>query len=77
MLARWGDLYLVGGRRLLGTEGRTVLWWLENDKTVEAAELPSGGDNSYPGFVSLSETRALVSWYSSHEKDPATTPIPG
>jgi len=29
----------------------------------------TGGDNSYPGFVELSPTRGLVSWYSSHEKD--------
>lgn len=32
---------------------------------------PSGGDNSYPGFVALSPTRALVSYYSSHDKDAA------
>jgi hypothetical protein len=35
----------------------------------EFAELPSGGDNSYPGFVEMGPGRALVSWYSAHEKD--------
>ena len=33
--------------------------------------MPSDGDNSYPGFVELSPTRGLISWYSSHEKDAA------
>ena len=32
-------------------------------------DLPSGGDNSYPGFVELDDGTGLVSWYSSHEKD--------
>ncbi|MSU72071.1 MAG: hypothetical protein EXS43_06975 [Opitutus sp.] len=41
------------------------------DALQEFAEFPSGGDNSYPGFVALSPTRALVSYYSSHEKDAA------
>jgi hypothetical protein len=35
----------------------------------DGAELPSGGDSSYPGFVELSPNRAVMSWYSSHEKD--------
>jgi hypothetical protein len=34
----------------------------------DLAELPSDGDNSYPGFVAFSPSRGLVSWYSSHEK---------
>ena len=46
-----------------------MLYWLENDALVPFAELPSGGDNSYPGFVELDDGRGLVSWYSSHEKD--------
>jgi hypothetical protein len=48
---------------------RTSLCWLDGNTLHEFAELPSGGDNSYPGLVALSSTRALVSWYSSHEKD--------
>jgi len=43
--------------------------WLAGDKLYEFAELPSGGDNSYPGFVELDSKRAIMSWYSSHEKD--------
>ena len=45
------------------------MYWLVNDELVEFAELPSGGDTSYPGFVELSPTQAIMSWYSSHEKD--------
>ena len=37
-------------------------------KLREFAELPSGGDTSYPGFIELSPTRAVMSWYSSHEQ---------
>ena len=45
------------------------MYWLVEDRLQEFAELPSGGDNSYPGFVELSPTQAIMSWYSSHEKD--------
>ncbi|MBW3598516.1 MAG: hypothetical protein KY475_14745 [Planctomycetes bacterium] len=76
LLARWGNRYLVGGRKQLeGAAPRTSLYWLLNDQLHEFAELPSGGDTSYPGFVAFSPTRALVSWYSSHEKDSAGAPI--
>jgi len=69
LLTRWGDRYVVGGRKTLGGGGpKTSLCWLVDDRLHEFAELPSGGDNSYPGFVELSPTRALVSWYSSHER---------
>lgn len=72
LLTRWGDRYVVGGRKDSGDRGyKTSLCWLANDRLHEFAELPSGGDNSYPGFVELSPTRAMVSWYSSHEKDAA------
>jgi hypothetical protein len=70
LLTRWNDRYLVGGRRTIGGP-RTVLYWLEGGQLAEFAELPSAGDNSYPGFVQLDENRALVSWYSSHERDEA------
>ena len=43
--------------------------WLVHDALHEFAELPSGGDTSYPGFIELSPTQAIMSWYSSHEKD--------
>ena len=85
LLAKWGERYLVGGRKMFGQarkysldfytkkgaappdDPRTVLYWLEGDGLVDAAELPSGGDNSYPGFIELSPTRGLLSYYSSHE----------
>jgi len=43
--------------------------WLNGEDLREFASLPSGGDNSYPGFLQLSPTRAAMSWYSSHEID--------
>lgn len=68
MLARWGEHILVGGRKRLpdGT-ARTVLSWLVDDQLVDALELPSGGDNSYTGFVAISDAQGLLSYYSSHE----------
>ena len=82
MLVQWGDRYVAGGRkseeRLVGDRGpKTSLYWLDqmakngDEFLTEFAELPSGGDNSYPGFIELSPTRAVISWYSSHEKDEA------
>ena len=68
LLAKWGGHYLVGGRNREDPERpRTILYWLIADALHEISELPSGGDNSYPGFVPLSETRGLLSYYSSHE----------
>ena len=70
LLTRWGRRYVVGGRKIIGDKGATTsMCWLVDDQLHEFAELPSGGDNSYPGFVEFSPTRALMSWYSSHEKD--------
>lgn len=69
LLAQWGDHYLVGGRKRLddGDAPTTALYWLVDDQLEEIAELPSGGDTSYPGFVQLGPTTALLSYYSSHE----------
>jgi hypothetical protein len=76
LLARWGSHLLVGGRKTTSDRGpKTALWWLRDGKLVEFAEFPSAGDNSYPGFVELSPTRALVSYYSSHERDANGKPI--
>jgi len=80
LITKWDDRFVVGGRKsgaaFVGKRGpKTALYWLDpNAQTQEGllsefAELPSGGDTSYPGFVPLSPTRAVVSWYSSHEKD--------
>lgn len=76
LLTRWGEFTLVGGRKSTPDRGpKTALWWLDGDRLVELAELPSAGDNSYPGFVELSPTRALLSYYSSHERDANGQPI--
>jgi hypothetical protein len=69
LLVKWGDDHLVGGRKMLNGKAVTSLYWLIDEKLHEIAELPSGGDNSYPGFVELRSTSALVSYYSSHERD--------
>jgi len=71
LVATWGGRYVVGGRKTLTGSAKTSLCWLVGDALHEFVELPSGGDNSYPGLVELSPTRALVSYYSSHEKDDA------
>jgi len=76
LLAKWGGRYLVGGRKTTKEGGpKTSLCWLAGDALHEFAELPSGGDNSYPGFIELEHGRALVSYYSSHERDESGQPI--
>lgn len=69
LLTRWGERYLVGGRKTTGEKPQTALYWLVDGELHEFGVLPSGGDTSYPGFVDLSPDRGLVSWYSSHEQD--------
>jgi hypothetical protein len=75
LLAKWGDRYVVGGRHSTKDGPKTSLCWLVGDQLQEFAEFPSGGDNSYPGFVELAPNRALVSYYSSHERDASGKPI--
>ncbi|QEF97398.1 hypothetical protein Mal15_14380 [Stieleria maiorica] len=70
LIARWGEHIVVGGRKSIGGNGpKMSMYWLVDDRLHEFAELPSGGDNSYPGLIALGPTRAIMSWYSSHEKD--------
>ena len=69
LLVRWGDRYVVGGRRTTDSGPRTSMCWLAGEDLHEFASLPSDGDNSYPGFIQLNATHAVISWYSSHEKD--------
>ncbi len=69
LLVNWNNRTLVGGRKTLTGKPVTSLYWLLDDQLHEFAELPSGGDTSYPGFIALSDTRALVSYYSSHERN--------
>jgi len=68
MLVPWNGHLLVGGRRTVNDEAHCVLSWLVDDHLVDVAELPSAGDNSYPGFVQTGPSRALLSYYSSHEE---------
>ena len=68
LLVKWGKYYLVGGRKKTEQGYKTALSWLIDGELHTFAVLPSGGDNSYPGFIELSPTRALISYYSSHEK---------
>jgi hypothetical protein len=76
LLTTWGGRYVVGGRKTTADRGpKTALYWLAGKRLVEFAELPSGGDNSYPGLVEFTDRHALVSWYSSHERDAAGLPI--
>jgi hypothetical protein len=67
VLARWGDHYLVAGRKRSEAGASTVLYWLAEDQLHEVIELPSGGDCSYPGFVETDDGGGLLSYYSSHE----------
>jgi len=76
LLTKWGNRHVVGGRKTTPDRGpKTFLGWLDGDRLMEFAELPSGGDNSYPGLVEISSTRVLVSYYSSHERDASGQPI--
>lgn len=68
LLARWGDRWVVGGRKMI-KDVKTSMYWLNGNELQEFAELPSGGDTSYPGLIALSPQEAVMSWYSSHEKD--------
>lgn len=76
LLTKWGGRYVVGGRKMTSDRGaKTSLCWLSDGKLTEFAELPSGGDNSYPGLIELGPDRALVSYYSSHEPGPDGKPL--
>ncbi|MFO1063751.1 MAG: hypothetical protein U0892_07790 [Pirellulales bacterium] len=76
LLTKWNGRVVIGGRKTLKEKvAKTSLCWLVDDKLAEFAELPSAGDNSYPGLVELSPTSALVSWYSTHEKNDEGKPF--
>ena len=77
LLVKWNNRYLVGGRKRENETYRTALYWLEGNELHPCAELPSDGDNSYPGFIEVSPDKALLSYYSSHEKDAAGNTITG
>ena len=69
LIVKWGERTIVAGRNTVEEKARTQFCWLSGDTLQNFAVLPSGGDTSYPGFIELSPRRALISWYSSHEKD--------
>ncbi len=71
LIKKWGDHYIVGGRRNSKDGKKTGLWWLRGDDLKSMAILPSGGDNSYPGFAAIDDSHGIVCWYSSHETDEA------
>ena len=71
MLSRWGSRYLVGGRKQTEAGPRTTLSWLEGNRLVDLLELPSGGDNSYSGFVAIDGSHGWLSYYSSHDVNAA------
>lgn len=57
---QWDD---PGGRNM-----RTDLFWLGDDQPLRRiGTLPSGGDTSYADWRDLTGSRAVVSYYSSHE----------
>jgi len=67
LISKWGARTIVGGRHSTDSGPKTSMCWLVGSKLHQFAELPSGGDNSYPGFVAITPTEAVISWYSSHE----------
>jgi hypothetical protein len=77
LITKWGNRVVIGGRKTLSKEAgpKMSFCWLVGGQLHEFAELPSGGDCSYPGLVELAPGRALISYYSSHEKDEAGKPI--
>ncbi len=68
MLVKWNGHYLAAGRQVTSGKPITTLWWLHDNRLHQIAQLPSGGDNSYSGFAQVGKKRALISWYSTHEK---------
>jgi len=62
------DNLLISGTRIYEDEGRyTALFAGERSGDFrKILQLPSGGDNSYPGFLKR-DNKLYVSYYSSHE----------
>ncbi|MFA6716977.1 MAG: hypothetical protein WC082_05100 [Victivallales bacterium] len=46
---------------------RTKIWLFENNGLAEVLELPSLGDNAYPGTALMPDGTLLISYYSQHE----------
>jgi len=79
-----GEIYLLGRERpdYLSTadfskpsfaKHRTKIWRFANNTLKEVLELPSKGDNAYPGTAIMPDGTLLMSYYSQHETDEGTT----
>ncbi|WP_100642162.1 hypothetical protein [Alteromonas facilis] len=64
----WRDSMIVAGRAWTGKHMVTRVWQLDrnNAKLIPLIDLPSAGDNSYPG-LSIENDNLYVSYYSSHQ----------
>jgi hypothetical protein len=61
----------VIGTRKYGEKVSTSLLVTDLEgKALKEIELPSGGDNSYPGML-IHDKKLWVSYYSSHEGNPS------
>ena len=70
-LLRHEGRLLLSGRLLDGGQGvppRTAVLDATRGSPKLLIELPSGGDNAYPGMVGLGEGLLAISYYSSHEE---------
>jgi len=63
------DKRIIAGVRYLEPSARTSISLIDpvEKKITEILQLPSGGDNGYPGMI-LQDDTLIVSYYSSHEK---------
>lgn len=68
LLFYFDDHTLVSGRNIRDGRVFTNISLLQGNRLIDLVDLPSGGDCSYPGMVTLCPGCVLVSWYSSHLK---------
>ncbi|MCF6287450.1 MAG: hypothetical protein L3K26_20050 [Candidatus Hydrogenedentes bacterium] len=70
VLAFWHDRIFVAGRGEEDGKHVTKFWELKGATLHEMLSLPSGGDNAYPGLLTIPESldegppRFYISWYS-------------
>lgn len=81
VVAFYFDQIFVAGRGADGEKHVTKLWELQGTTLTELLTLPSGGDNAYPGLLTIPDSlredhpRFFISWYSqtnatTGEKEP-------
>src|SRR5690606_35360233 len=61
------DLFIAGTRVYEDPRYTGIYLVNKNGQFRKILRLPSGGDNSYPGFV-ITQDKVYVSYYSSHEE---------